>query len=337
MIKLRITNYELRIFCLSYFIVTHYLVLCGCMTQKKKMTITDVARATGVSVTTVSLVLNGKAEGHIGPSTIRKVKDYAKKVGYKPNPIARSHHKKTKVFGILLENIAAPQQSRLVSEIEKLLRKQGQHSLVVSMNGDTAAGEGLLRILQDRNMDGYVLMSFENIERTLKKMLMAHTRVVLYDCVAEGMKVGYVVADYKPKLAAAIHDYWSMHKNARIGLLVCPSNAYRMREFQDAYMSAMDKYAGDVLMKKIQISLEDTEVQSQIRDFIQHNRLDAVLFSTDQLARIGIGVIKNEHLSVECVISTYVPLSTRLSAINYVAVEQDIPLMAENIVKGLLS
>ena len=306
------------------------------MTQKKKLTITDVARATGVSVTTVSLVLNGKGEGHIGAATIRKVKDYARKVGYKPNPIARPQLKKTKIFGILLEDIAAPQQSLLAFEIERLLRKQGHHGLVLSMNGDVATGEGLLRILQHKELDGYVLMPFENLDRSLKKIMTNNVRVVLYDCIAEGLKVDHVVVDYKPKVVAAIHDYWNKRKDARIGLVVCQSNVYRMREFQEGYMNAMDKYAGDVLMKKIQISLEETEIRMQISDFIRHNRLDAVLFSTDRLARIGAEVIESEHLSVSCAISTYMPLSSDKSVLRYVTLEQEVPVIAEKIVDALL-
>ncbi len=306
------------------------------MTQKKKMTITDVARATGVSVTTVSLVLNGKGEGHIGPSTIRKVKDYAKKVGYKPTPVARPHLKKTKVFGILLENMAAPQQSLLAFEVEKLLRKQKHHSLVISMNGNAAIGGELLQILQEKEMDGYVMMSFENMEQSLKKIITVPIPVVLYDCLAEGVKVNSIVTDYKSKLTTAIQDYLGRHNNARIGLIVCSSNTYRMREFQDGYMHAMDKYAGDVLMKKIQISLEETEICAQISDFIRHNRLDAVLFSTDQLARIGVEVIAKEHLSIGCVISTYMPFPSDEHTLRYVTLEQEIPLIAEKIVEGLL-
>ncbi len=307
------------------------------MTQKKKLTITDVARATGVSVTTVSLVLNGKGEGHIGSATIRKVKDYARKVGYKPNPIARPQLKKTKIFGILLEDIATPQQSLLAFEIEKLLRKQGHHGFVVSMNGDVVAGEELIRILQHKEMDGYVLMPFENMDRSLKKIMTNNVRVVLYDCIAEGLKVDHVVVDYKPKVVAAIHDYWNKRKDARIGLVVCQSNVYRMREFQEGYMNAMDKYAGDVLMKKIQISLEETEICAQISDFIRHNRLDAVLFSTDRLARIGGETIARERLQISCVIATDVPVLSGDSTVTYVSLKQDMILIAEKIVKGLLS
>ena len=306
------------------------------MTQKKKMSISDVAQALGVSVTTVSFVLNGKAEGRIGPSTIRRVKDYAKKIGYKPNPIAHSHRNKTKVIGILLEDIADPQQSLLASEVERLLKGQGHHTLVVSMNGDARGGEELIRLLQDRDMDGYVLMPFENLEQVLKKLSAANAPVVLYDAVPEGIKVRQVAAEYSAKVTGAIQDYLNVYKNGRIGLVVCPSNMHRMREFQEGYMRAMDKSAGDVLMKKIQLSLEDMEIQGQICDFIRDNRLDAVLFSTNQLARMGVEAIEREHLPVSCVISTYAPLLYKSDTVKYVALRHEVSVIAEDIVKGLL-
>jgi DNA-binding LacI/PurR family transcriptional regulator len=58
------------------------------MRAGRRVSIKDVAREAGVSVTTVSHALNGK--GRLNPTTRRRVQDVAERLGYRPNPAARS-------------------------------------------------------------------------------------------------------------------------------------------------------------------------------------------------------------------------------------------------------
>src|SRR5437773_174309 len=58
------------------------------MAQDRRISIKDVAREADVSVTTVSHALNDK--GRLNPDTRRRVRDVAERLGYKPNPAARS-------------------------------------------------------------------------------------------------------------------------------------------------------------------------------------------------------------------------------------------------------
>jgi len=70
-----------------------------------KATIKDVAKKAGVSVMTVSRVMNKRE--HIAPATKEKVLRIVKKLNYRPNKIARSLvGKKTNFIGLLVPNIA---------------------------------------------------------------------------------------------------------------------------------------------------------------------------------------------------------------------------------------
>ncbi|GEM_PF-2476310 len=306
--------------------------------KKKKLSISDVARATGVSVTTVSFVLNNKGEGRISPGVIRKIKDYARKVGYQPNPLVRKRKgDKSKIFGVLVEDIANPVQSELVFQLEQLWRQSSHHSVVMSMNRDLAVGEELLRVLLEKEMDGYVLMDFKNIERSLRKLMESDVPVVLYDCQAAEESVPSVNTDYSAAVMDAVSKHFQMSGESRLGLVACSSNPYRTREFLDGYMKVMDVYSYDVLIKKVQSALPDVEVEDQIGDFIQDNRLDAVLFSTDLCARIGKRVITKKLLSVRTVICTATFPTSVEEHITYRAVTQNINLSAEKIAEMLLS
>ena len=53
-------------------------------------TMKEIAEQTGVSISTVSLVLNGRDEGRVNPALAKLVRNKATELGYKINPLARS-------------------------------------------------------------------------------------------------------------------------------------------------------------------------------------------------------------------------------------------------------
>lgn len=70
-------------------------------------TMKEVAERTGVSVSTVSLVLNDRDEGRVKPAIAEQVRATAKRLGYRPNPLARSlRTSKTRILGFISEEIA---------------------------------------------------------------------------------------------------------------------------------------------------------------------------------------------------------------------------------------
>ncbi|MCG8306819.1 MAG: LacI family transcriptional regulator [Cytophagales bacterium] len=97
--------------------------------RTKHITIYDVARALGVSATTVSRAL--KDHYSIGKSTIRKVKKKAAEMGYEPNAIASSlRKKKTNAIGVIVSHINRPFISSLISGIEAVCSRYGYNVII---------------------------------------------------------------------------------------------------------------------------------------------------------------------------------------------------------------
>ena len=80
-------------------------------------TLKDVARETGLTVSTVSRVLNNR--GYISKEAREKVYEAMKKLNYQPNEVARSLSKQTtNTIGVILPHIDHPYFSRLLSSLE---------------------------------------------------------------------------------------------------------------------------------------------------------------------------------------------------------------------------
>ena len=81
-------------------------------------TLKDVARRSGLTVGTVSRVLNNR--GYISEQTRRKVYDVMKELDYQPNEMARSLSKKrSNTIGVIVPHIVHPYFARLVSDLEQ--------------------------------------------------------------------------------------------------------------------------------------------------------------------------------------------------------------------------
>ena len=146
------------------------------------VTIRQVARASGLSVATISRVLNGK--GQVREATRRKVITAAAALRWSPHGAARSlTTNETKTVGVVLPDIHGEFFSEVIRGIDVTARRNGFHVLVSSSHSDRAETENVLRAMRGR-VDGVVVMSPTIPARALKDNLPDGLPVVLLNCVA---------------------------------------------------------------------------------------------------------------------------------------------------------
>src|SRR6185436_8026187 len=147
-------------------------------------TIKDVAREAGVSVATVSRVLNDK--GPIRPETRQRIQEVAARLGYAPDAAARSlSTRKTGTVGVLLPDLYGEFFSEVIRGLDLTARRSGYHILVSSSHSDRSEVEAVLRTLRGR-VDGLIVMSPEADARALEANLPDSLPIVLLSCRVEG-------------------------------------------------------------------------------------------------------------------------------------------------------
>ena len=104
----------------------------------KKVSISDIARKAGVSVSTVSFVMNDKAvKMRISREVIEKVENVAREMGYRPNQLARGLRTgKTKTIGLIVENISNAFFATLAKTIEDEAKKYDYKVVYCSTDND---------------------------------------------------------------------------------------------------------------------------------------------------------------------------------------------------------
>jgi len=133
----------------------------------KIATIKDVAKTAGVSIATVSRVLNNK--GPLSDKTIKKVNDAMSVLKYRPNTIARSLVKgKHYCIGIMLPSIWMPFWSQLAHELEKEATNQGYNIMITIAPDDVDSYIEKCEHLRASMLDGIITSHVRGTDEYIK-------------------------------------------------------------------------------------------------------------------------------------------------------------------------
>lgn len=121
-------------------------------------TLKDVAQEAGLTVTTVSRVLNNR--GYISQETREKVYESMKKLNYSPNEVARSLSKKsTNTIGVIVPHIRHPYFSEMISNLENCASKRGYKIILCNSRAKTQKEQEYLAMCTSNRVAGIILFS----------------------------------------------------------------------------------------------------------------------------------------------------------------------------------
>src|SRR5258707_11034223 len=137
----------------------------------KAASISDVARESGVSIFTVSAVVNNKS--HVGKNLRQRVENAIRKLNYRPNLIARSLIKqRTHTIGMIVPDIANPFFPMVVRGAEDAAQKHGYNLLLCNSDDRLAKEESAIELLLSKRVDGILLTkAAEDFRPSLRQMI----------------------------------------------------------------------------------------------------------------------------------------------------------------------
>ena len=125
------------------------------------VTIRDVARECGYSASTVSIVLNGAPlSRYIPADTKGRIESAAKRMGYRPNPLARSlRSQRSNIVGVMVIDITDPFCTPILRGLENALYQASYLSLIADAHNEPHRFERYLEMLLDRRVEGLVVIA----------------------------------------------------------------------------------------------------------------------------------------------------------------------------------
>ena len=247
-----------------------------------KITIHEVAKRAGVSITTVSRVLNNR--GYISEETRSKVQASIKELGFIPNEMARSFYTtSTRLVGLIIPTTTNPFFGELAFYIEKYLSRRGYKLLVCNSINEQENEKEYLRMLQENRVDGIIVGSHNiNIEEydkmplkmvSVERGVNASTPVVQCDNYHGGILATDAL------IRAGCRSILCLRGDPRLDT---PANARYV-----AHQELMAQRGLPVHMQSIQFTLPDMEKQAIIAGiFSGREHYDGVFAGDDMIAAI---------------------------------------------------
>jgi LacI family repressor for deo operon, udp, cdd, tsx, nupC, and nupG len=259
--------------------------------------IQDVARLAGVSVATVSRVLNNSPS--VTGKTRENVLEAIRRLSYQPNLLARNLRRtETKMVLVLLPSISNPFYSRLVKGIEDVAHKNGYNIMLCNTDSDISRERVYLDLLKRRLSDGVIFMAPELSSEELSEI--GRDFPVVQCCeYKEGAAVSHITIDNRDAAEKAVRHLIGLgHK--RIGMITCGQGFVSTRHREEGYRDALANAGLDFDPELVKIG--DYGFNSGLRAASQlislKDRPTAIFSISDVMAVGAMRAIKNKGLRV---------------------------------------
>ena len=205
----------------------------------KRPTMRDVADAAGVSLMTVSRVVNG--EPGVLPETVARVERAIRQLGYQRNDMARQLRRKeqlTQTIGLLVDDLANPFFATLARAVEDAAMLRSCVVLIGSSNDSLRREREVVSAFLTRRVDGLILVPVAGSHRFLKDQQALGLKVVCADRPADNLKADTVLVDNRSGAREAVgHLLRQGHR--RIGYLGDRDDIWTVRERYVGFTEAL--------------------------------------------------------------------------------------------------
>lgn len=259
--------------------------------------IKDVAKEAGVSIATVSRVLNNI--DIVNEDTKKKVVEAIEKLGYRPNIVARSlKTQRTKTIGIIIPDISNHFYPEVVRGAEDVANIYGYNIMLCNTDLDPVKETEYLQVLREKMVDGVLYMSNSLEKNILETAHSLHIPIVLVETTdEEGALPSVTIDNEKAAYDAVCHLIEKGYKN--IGFIGM---------YEDAVNAAAYRYAGYKRALKEHELVEDPSLVFlgglkasdgyEIGFKMNKIKADAVFCASDELAMGFINGLRENGVNV---------------------------------------
>ncbi len=268
--------------------------------RKAAVTIKDIAKALGLSKSTVSRALSDHSS--VNEETRKRILDLAQKLHYQPNLLALNFkQKRTKTIGVIIPETVNKFFARAIGGIQRVANPAGYNVITCESDESYEAEKSNLQSLVNSRVDGLLISVSSETFRTdhFDLLVQKGIPVVFFDRIREELNTSQVVTD-NHDIAFTGTEHLISQGCKRIAILAGPENLYNSRNRLQGYVDALEKH--DLPVR------EDYIFHSQFRagNFEEHARAildlherpDAVFAINDYAALELIHFFKKHGLRI---------------------------------------
>ena len=242
------------------------------------VTVKDIAAAVGVSVATVSNVLNERP--NVGTATRRKVLEVARRLGYRPNRAAQAMRTgRTRTLGLVLPDLTNPFFPELAQAVENKARSVGMVVCLIDSQGSAHSESDGFSLLLQHAVDGIIWCPLgPRLPAALKKL---SGPIVLMD----RPRPGYAAVHSNYEMGGRLLAQYALRMgHTRVGLLSGPQNLASARQRRDGFVNA---FPGDIQIEwEVSVPF-DGVLTAEAVDALERRRKATLLVAGNDLIAIS--------------------------------------------------
>lgn len=249
-------------------------------------TMKDVAREAGVSVQTVSAVVNDKPG--ITEGTRKRVLDTIDELGYRPYSVARSlRTRKTRTISLIVSDIANPSFATIASVAEEYAHRHGYSLIVYNTHDDIDSERRYLQTAIDRWIDGILFVAAQDRMDGLNDLQNAGIPTVAIDRIPEGYS-GPSVSLNNVEAGRLAVDHLVCLGHTRIAHIAGPIHLSLSRERAEGYRAGLDGHnLGPGIIVNSEGNWECESGYNAMHGILQRSPLPTAIFAANDRMAIG--------------------------------------------------
>jgi LacI family transcriptional regulator, galactose operon repressor len=265
--------------------------------RRALVTMRDVAKATGFSPATVSIVLNNAPLArYIASGTKKKIEETAKRLGYRPNAMARFlRSKRSQSIGVMLTDVTDPFCTPILRGIENALYPLGYLPIFSDAHNQRERFERYLEMLLERHVDGLIVVANWLLVdiHVLADLNKAEVPTVTIGWEIPGNRVSFAMVDNEAGGRLALeHLYQLGHR--RIAMILGPKrlidSAPRLRGIQKFAQSVKLEIDASLVMRLPDLFDANASFEQGYRlteELLQKKKKFTALLAFDDLTALG--------------------------------------------------
>lgn len=251
--------------------------------DKQNVTIYDVAREAGVSMATVSRVLNGNS--NVRQTTKEKVLQVIDNLDYRPNAVARGlASKKTTTVGVIIPDVTDGYFSSLARGIDDIATMYNYNIILANSDDNPGKEASVLNTLLGKQVDGIIFMGNEIDDHLRDEFKRSDCPIVLAGSVDVNNSVPSVNIDYVDAVMNETNRL-IQHGNQKIAFVSGPlkqaiNKDYRLKGYKKALNSNHIPFSDDLVFE----TTSTYEDGYNLADEVIKKNITAAVVTNDELA-----------------------------------------------------
>jgi LacI family transcriptional regulator len=270
----------------------------------KRATIKDVAHVAGVSVTTVSNVLNRRTEA-MTEETLQRIQNTIQLLNYRPSRVARSLvTQQTATIGVIISEIDTPLFLQALNDIENIAR-EAQYNILLAITAQNLEDEpDIVDLLLEKQVDGIIYLSTSVLasENYLENLPSSLPPLVLINRTGNfAGKIDRINFDNFNGVVEAI-DYLVKLGHRHIAHLLGPANRSSSAERFNGYQAGLKKH--NLLYNPAYVRRVDfdepyqTWQESTLKLLVASPQPTAIIAANDRVGAVAMRTVQNVGLRV---------------------------------------